>query len=39
MITKTTKAVRQVGGAVIYFNDKLKDGRRSLKVWNWTEDQ
>lgn len=35
MTTKTRKAVNLIGGARTVFNDKLKDGTRSLKVYGW----
>jgi hypothetical protein len=39
--TKTGKVARKVieksGKGTFVFNDKLKDGRRSLKVCGWTE--
>ena len=35
-ITKTTRIARELAGTgAIIFNDKLADGRRSLKVWRW----
>lgn len=39
-ITKSTQVARAIieqrkKGSII-FNDKLKDGRRSLKVWGWS---
>lgn len=37
MTTKTCKAVRAVGNVYHMFNDRLKDGRRSLKVWGWQQ--
>ena len=41
-ITKTTRVATAVskltGRGWIKFNDKLKDGRRSLKVLGWTDD-
>ena len=42
-ITKTTQVARAIieerkkGGML--FNDKLKDGRRSLKVWGWSSSE
>ena len=40
MVTKTTQVARSVmlesGKGSFLFNDKLVDGRRSLKVWGWT---
>ena len=37
-VTKTTQTARLLAGAdAMVFNDKLKDGTRSLKVWGWTE--
>jgi hypothetical protein len=40
MITKTFRAAAQVlnqtGVGSKIFNDRLVDGRRSLKVWGWT---
>lgn len=38
MITKTRQVVNAIGKAGAVFNDKLSDGRRSLKVWGWTYD-
>lgn len=39
-ITKTRQLARQhirkVGRGSTIFNDRLKDGRRSLKVWGWS---
>lgn len=41
MITTTTKVAKKViaktGRGSTIFNDKLSDGRRSLKVWGWGE--
>ena len=41
MITTTTKVAKKVikksGRGSVIFNDKLVDGRRSLKVWGWGE--
>ena len=41
MITTTTKVAKKVikksGRGSVIFNDKLIDGRRSLKVWGWGE--
>ena len=37
--TLTRKAVNQIGGAGVVFNDRLEDGTRSLKVWGWTYDK
>ena len=41
MITTTTKVAKKVikksGRGTTIFNDKLVDGRRSLKVWGWGE--
>jgi hypothetical protein len=43
MITKTFRAAAQVrnltGVDTVIFNDRLVDGRRSLKVLGWTYDQ
>jgi hypothetical protein len=43
MITKTFRAAAQVrnltGLGHKIFNDRLVDGRRSLKVWGWTYTQ
>ena len=40
-ITKTTslarKHIKHTGRGGHLFNDKLADGRRSLKVWGWGE--
>jgi hypothetical protein len=40
MLTKTGAIARAViamtGRGHMVFNDRLKDGRRSLKVWGWT---
>lgn len=40
-ITKTTQVARTVallsGAGTFRFNDKLVDGRRSLKVWGWSD--
>lgn len=40
MVTKTAQIARAVtamtGRGFLMFNDRLKDGRRSLKVWGWT---
>lgn len=36
MITKTRQVVNAIGKTGAVFNDKLADGRRSLKVWGWT---
>lgn len=42
-LTKTGKVARKVinktGKGTFVFNDKLQDGRRSLKVWGWSEAQ
>ena len=39
-VTQTTRAARIIisatGRGWAVFNDRLKDGRRSLKVWGWT---
>ena len=38
-VTLTTLVARQVSedkAPVMIFNDRLKDGRRSLKVWGWS---
>ena len=37
--SKTMKSVRIVGNAGHVFNDKLKHGVRSLKVWGWSYDE
>lgn len=41
MMTKTALIARAVvamtGKGTSIFNDRLADGRRSLKVWGWTE--
>ena len=38
-VTETTRTARsiikQMGTGRTIFNDRLKDGRRSLKVWGW----
>ncbi len=39
MVTKTRQVVNEIGNAGMVFNDKLADGRRSLKVWGWTREQ
>ena len=43
MKTKTNKVAREVinntGKGTIVFNDKLKNGDRSLKVWHWQKPQ
>ena len=43
MSTKTRLAARtiieQTGRGHTIFNDKLADGRRSLKVWGWSPDE
>ena len=39
-ITKTTQVARKImnkGKGTYLFNDRLVDGRRSLKVWGWTD--
>ena len=40
MMTKTAQIARAVtamsGRGFCMFNDRLRDGRRSLKVWGWT---
>lgn len=40
MMTKTAQIARAVtamtGRGFLMFNDRLVDGRRSLKVWGWT---
>jgi hypothetical protein len=40
MITKTFKAASAIrtltGNGSVIFNDRLVDGKRSLKVWGWT---
>lgn len=42
MATKTTTIARAViaitGRGIKVFNDPLVDGRRSLKVWGWQEE-
>ena len=38
MVTKTTQVARALDAGYM-FNDKLKDGRRSLKVWSWKDKQ
>lgn len=36
MVTKTRRLARQLAGAgATIFNDRLVNGRRSLKVWRW----
>jgi hypothetical protein len=35
-IVNAVKLIRQRGSVV--FNDKLKDGRRSVKVWGWSSE-
>lgn len=41
-VTQTTKVANAVialtGRGWMKFNDRLKDGRRSLKVFGWTDD-
>jgi hypothetical protein len=41
MLTKTGAIARAViamtGRGHMVFNDRLTDGRRSLKVWGWTD--
>lgn len=39
MVTKTRQVVNEIGNAGVVFNDKLADGRRSLKVWGWTRSE
>lgn len=43
MITTTTKVAKKIiektGKGRTIFNDKLVDGRRSLKVWGWGESE
>lgn len=35
-VTKTTRIARKLAGPrATIFNDKMVDGRRSLKVWGW----
>lgn len=35
-VTETTRIARKLAGRrTTIFNDKLADGRRSLKVWGW----
>ena len=29
--------INQTGEGTIIFNDKMRDGRRSVKVWGWKE--
>lgn len=39
-ITKTTQVARKImnkGKGTYLFNDRLVDGRRSLKVWGWSD--
>lgn len=40
-VTETTRTARNYmkkhGRGSIIFNDRLADGRRSLKVWGWSE--
>ena len=39
-ITKTTQVARKImkqGKGSWLFNDRLVDGRRSLKVWGWSD--
>lgn len=37
-VTKTTEIARALAGSgATIFNDKLVDGRRSLKVWRWSK--
>lgn len=36
MATETTRIARELAGPrATIFNDKMVDGRRSLKVWGW----
>ena len=41
-VTETTrtarKLIKQSGSGSCLFNDRLADGRRSLKVWGWKPD-
>jgi hypothetical protein len=43
MSTKTRLVARTVcdftGKGHVIYNDKMADGRRSLKVWGWGEDE
>lgn len=34
-ITRTMQIIRPLAGRNIVFNDRLVDGRRSVKVWSW----
>lgn len=37
---KLVRAMMTTFGSGAYlFNDRLKDGRRSIKVWGWTQDE
>lgn len=37
--TKTGRVARELSKDGFIFNDRLRDGRRSLKVWGWSEQQ
>ena len=37
--TKTGRVARELSKDGFIFNDRLRDGRRSLKVWGWSERQ
>lgn len=36
---KIVRALMVLTGRNYVFNDRLKDGRRSIKVWGWSEDE
>lgn len=35
MISKTVRVLRPLIADRVFFNDLLKSGRRSIKVWGW----
>lgn len=37
--TKTGRVAKELSKDGFIFNDRLRDGRRSLKVWGWSEQQ
>ena len=37
--TKTGRVAKELSKDGFIFNDRLRDGRRSLKVWGWSERQ
>jgi ABC-type proline/glycine betaine transport system substrate-binding protein len=40
LTTRIANTIKQASGkGTIVFNDKLKSGERSLKVWGWSDEQ